>query len=126
MGEVVLAATKCTHVPTVLTSEQDGPIKGKRQSARITGKGVIGALAGDDQIERCIAIAMADGSILDFNAVRAMANWTNPQPMANASACLTKPRRSKSMAARSEHLTQGAPYARSRSQSLSQLQHDQA
>ena len=32
MGEIVLAA-KCTHVPTMLMSEQDGPVKGKRQSA---------------------------------------------------------------------------------------------
>jgi 3,4-dihydroxyphenylacetate 2,3-dioxygenase len=32
MGEIVLAA-KCTHVPTMLMSEQDGPLKGKRQSA---------------------------------------------------------------------------------------------
>jgi 3,4-dihydroxyphenylacetate 2,3-dioxygenase len=32
MGEIVLAA-KCTHVPTMLMSEQEGPVKGKRQSA---------------------------------------------------------------------------------------------
>ncbi len=32
MGEIVLAA-KCTHVPTMLMSEQEGPIKGKRQPA---------------------------------------------------------------------------------------------
>ncbi len=32
MGELVLAA-KCTHVPTMLMSEQEGPIKGKRQPA---------------------------------------------------------------------------------------------
>lgn len=32
MGELVLAA-KMTHVPTMLMSEQDGPIKGKRQAA---------------------------------------------------------------------------------------------
>ena len=32
MGEIVLAA-KCTHVPTMLMSEQDGPVKGKRQGA---------------------------------------------------------------------------------------------
>jgi 3,4-dihydroxyphenylacetate 2,3-dioxygenase len=32
MGEIVLAA-KCTHVPTMLMSEQDGPVKGTRQSA---------------------------------------------------------------------------------------------
>jgi len=32
MGEIVLAA-KCTHVPTMLMSEQDCPIKGKRQEA---------------------------------------------------------------------------------------------
>ena len=32
MGEIVLAA-KCTHVPTMLMSEQDGPLKGKRQAA---------------------------------------------------------------------------------------------
>jgi len=32
MGEIVLAA-KMTHVPTMLMSEQEGPIKGKRQAA---------------------------------------------------------------------------------------------
>ncbi|MDP2494586.1 3,4-dihydroxyphenylacetate 2,3-dioxygenase [Shimia thalassica] len=32
MGEIVLAA-KCTHVPTMLMSEQEGPIKGARQPA---------------------------------------------------------------------------------------------
>ncbi len=32
MGEIVLAA-KMTHVPTLLMSEQDGPVKGKRQAA---------------------------------------------------------------------------------------------
>ncbi|MEM7302118.1 MAG: 3,4-dihydroxyphenylacetate 2,3-dioxygenase [Pseudomonadota bacterium] len=32
MGEIVLAA-KMTHVPTLLMSEQEGPVKGKRQSA---------------------------------------------------------------------------------------------
>ena len=32
MGEIVLAA-KCTHVPTMLMSEQEGPVKGKRQAA---------------------------------------------------------------------------------------------
>ncbi|WP_150525628.1 3,4-dihydroxyphenylacetate 2,3-dioxygenase [Roseibium sediminis] len=32
MGEIVLAA-KVTHVPTMLMSEQDGPVKGKRQPA---------------------------------------------------------------------------------------------
>lgn len=32
MGEIVLAA-KCTHVPTMLMSEQEGPIKGTRQPA---------------------------------------------------------------------------------------------
>ena len=32
MGEIVLAA-KCTHVPTMLMSEQDGPVKGKRKAA---------------------------------------------------------------------------------------------
>ena len=32
MGEIVLAA-KCTHVPTMLMSEQEGPLKGKRQPA---------------------------------------------------------------------------------------------
>lgn len=32
MGEIVLAA-KMTHVPTMQMSEQDGPIKGKRQTA---------------------------------------------------------------------------------------------
>ncbi|PSL18178.1 3,4-dihydroxyphenylacetate 2,3-dioxygenase [Shimia abyssi] len=32
MGEIVLAA-KMTHVPTMLMSEQDGPVRGKRQAA---------------------------------------------------------------------------------------------
>lgn len=32
MGEIVLAA-KCTHVPTMLMSEQEGPVKGKRKPA---------------------------------------------------------------------------------------------
>lgn len=32
MGEIVLAA-KCTHVPTMLMSEQDGPLKGTREAA---------------------------------------------------------------------------------------------
>ena len=32
MGEIVLAA-KCTHVPTMLMSEQEGPVQGKRQPA---------------------------------------------------------------------------------------------
>lgn len=32
MGELVLAA-KMTHVPTLLMSEQEGPVKGKRQAA---------------------------------------------------------------------------------------------
>ncbi len=32
MGEIVLAA-KCTHVPTMLMSEQPGPVEGKRQAA---------------------------------------------------------------------------------------------
>ncbi|SDW98717.1 3,4-dihydroxyphenylacetate 2,3-dioxygenase [Ruegeria halocynthiae] len=32
MGEIVLAA-KMTHVPTMLMSEQEGPVKGKRQPA---------------------------------------------------------------------------------------------
>lgn len=32
MGEIVLAA-KVTHVPTMLMSEQEGPVKGKRQPA---------------------------------------------------------------------------------------------
>ncbi|PYG28803.1 3,4-dihydroxyphenylacetate 2,3-dioxygenase [Pelagimonas varians] len=32
MGELVLAA-KMTHVPTMLMSEQEGPVKGKRQTA---------------------------------------------------------------------------------------------
>ncbi len=32
MGEIVLAA-KMTHVPTLLMSEQEGPVKGKRQPA---------------------------------------------------------------------------------------------
>ncbi|MGD9865617.1 MAG: 3,4-dihydroxyphenylacetate 2,3-dioxygenase [Pseudodonghicola sp.] len=32
MGDIVLAA-KCTHVPTMLMSEQPGPVEGKRQPA---------------------------------------------------------------------------------------------
>ncbi|MGI9380872.1 MAG: 3,4-dihydroxyphenylacetate 2,3-dioxygenase, partial [Methyloligellaceae bacterium] len=32
MGEIVLAA-KMTHVPTMLMSEQEGAVKGKRQTA---------------------------------------------------------------------------------------------
>lgn len=32
MGKIVLAA-KTTHVPTMLMSEMDGPLKGKRQAA---------------------------------------------------------------------------------------------
>ena len=32
MGEIVLAA-KMTHVPTMLMSEQSGPVEGKRQAA---------------------------------------------------------------------------------------------
>jgi len=32
MGEIVLAA-KCTHVPTMLMSEQPGRLSGKRQPA---------------------------------------------------------------------------------------------
>ena len=32
MGEIVLAA-KVTHVPTLQMSEQEGPLKGKRQPA---------------------------------------------------------------------------------------------
>lgn len=45
MGEIVLAA-KCTHVPTMLMSEQDGPVKGKRQAA-IDGHMEIARRAGD-------------------------------------------------------------------------------
>lgn len=43
MGEIVLAA-KITHVPTMLMSEQEGPIKGKRQAA-IDGHKEIGRRA---------------------------------------------------------------------------------
>ncbi len=43
MGELVYAA-KATHVPTMLTSEQEGPLKGKRQSA-IDGHREIGRRA---------------------------------------------------------------------------------
>ncbi len=43
MGELVLAA-KCTHVPTMLMSEQDGPLKGCRQAA-IDGHRKIGEMA---------------------------------------------------------------------------------
>ncbi|MAM61350.1 3,4-dihydroxyphenylacetate 2,3-dioxygenase [Maritimibacter sp. UBA3975] len=43
MGELVLAA-KCTHVPTMIMSEQEGPLKGKRQPA-IDGHRRIGELA---------------------------------------------------------------------------------
>lgn len=45
MGEIVLAA-KCTHVPTMLMSEQDGPVKGKRQAA-IDGHMEIARRAGN-------------------------------------------------------------------------------
>jgi 3,4-dihydroxyphenylacetate 2,3-dioxygenase len=43
MGEIVLAA-KATHVPTMVMSEQEGPLKGKRQAA-IDGQGEIGRRA---------------------------------------------------------------------------------
>ncbi len=43
MGKIVLAA-KCTHVPTMLMSEMDGPLKGKRQAA-IDGHREIGRRA---------------------------------------------------------------------------------
>ncbi len=43
MGEIVLAA-KITHVPTLLMSEQEGPLKGKRQAA-IDGNREIGRRA---------------------------------------------------------------------------------
>lgn len=43
MGKIVLAA-KCTHVPTMLLSEMDGPLKGKRQAA-IDGHREIGRRA---------------------------------------------------------------------------------
>ena len=43
MGELVLAA-KCTHVPTMVMSEQEGPLKGKRQAA-IDGHREIGRRA---------------------------------------------------------------------------------
>ena len=43
MGEIVLAA-KVTHVPTMLMSEHDGPVKGKRQAA-IDGHKEIGRRA---------------------------------------------------------------------------------
>jgi len=43
MGEIVLAA-KATHVPTMVMSEQEGPLKGKRQAA-IDGHGEIGRRA---------------------------------------------------------------------------------
>ena len=45
MGKIVLAA-KMTHVPTMLMSEQDGPIRGKRQTA-IDGHGEIARRARD-------------------------------------------------------------------------------
>ncbi|MFV0383829.1 3,4-dihydroxyphenylacetate 2,3-dioxygenase [Paracoccus sp. (in: a-proteobacteria)] len=45
MGEIVLAA-KCTHVPTMLMSEQDGPVSGKRQAA-IDGHIEIARRAGE-------------------------------------------------------------------------------
>jgi 3,4-dihydroxyphenylacetate 2,3-dioxygenase len=45
MGKIVLAA-KMTHVPTMLMSEQDGPIRGKRQAA-IAGHGEIARRARD-------------------------------------------------------------------------------
>jgi len=43
MGELVLAA-KCTHVPTMVMSEQEGPLKGRRQPA-IDGHREIGRRA---------------------------------------------------------------------------------
>lgn len=54
MGEIVLAA-KMTHVPTMLMSEQEGPIKGKRQAA-IDGHGEIARRAkalGADTVVIC-------------------------------------------------------------------------
>lgn len=54
MGEIVLAA-KCTHVPTMLMSEQEGPVKGKRQAA-IDGHMEIGRRArtlGVDTVVIC-------------------------------------------------------------------------
>ncbi len=54
MGEIVLAA-KMTHVPTLLLSEQDGPIKGKR-AAGINGHLEIGRRAkelGVDTVVIC-------------------------------------------------------------------------
>ncbi len=54
MGEIVLAA-KCTHVPTMLMSEQDGPVKGMRQAA-IDGHVEIGRRAralGVDTVVIC-------------------------------------------------------------------------
>jgi 3,4-dihydroxyphenylacetate 2,3-dioxygenase len=52
MGKIILAA-KTTHVPTMLMSEMDGPLKGKRQAA-IDGHKEIGRrarAAGADTIE---------------------------------------------------------------------------
>ena len=54
MGEIVLAA-KMTHVPTLLMSEQDGPVKGKRK-AGIEGHLEIGRRAkalGADTVVIC-------------------------------------------------------------------------
>jgi 3,4-dihydroxyphenylacetate 2,3-dioxygenase len=52
MGEIVLAA-KCTHVPTMLMSEQDGPVKGKRQAA-IDGHFEIGRRANELGVDTVI------------------------------------------------------------------------
>lgn len=54
MGKIVLAA-KCTHVPTMLMSEQEGPVKGRRQPA-IDGHFEIGRRAkelGVDTVVIC-------------------------------------------------------------------------
>ena len=52
MGELVLAA-KCTHVPTMLMSEQPGPIEGKRQSA-IDGHREIARRARDLNVDTVV------------------------------------------------------------------------
>lgn len=54
MGEIVLAA-KMTHVPTMLMSEQDGPLKGKRQAA-IDGHYTIAERAKELGADTCVIV----------------------------------------------------------------------
>lgn len=54
MGEIVLAA-KCTHVPTMLMSEQEGALKGCRQPA-IDGHREIGRLARESGADTFVVL----------------------------------------------------------------------